>query len=109
MQFLAKDRIGPLEGGARDGTYVESGEIVDAEIFRAESIPILQEIGVLVEWTAAMEAQRQAELAALADENATEQRAPVLADEPETKKPRATRAKKINGEVEHGTDDSNGD
>lgn len=49
MHYRIVDRIGPMEGGARDGEYLEAGEVVSADAFRAESIPVLLEVGVIAE------------------------------------------------------------
>lgn len=48
MMYLTQDRIGPMEGGAFDGQYIEPGTVVDESVFRPESIPLLVESGALV-------------------------------------------------------------
>lgn len=45
--FLIITRIGPMEGGLRDGQYLEAGEIVGADVFNPESIAILLELGII--------------------------------------------------------------
>lgn len=47
MQYELIDRVGPMEGGARDGAYLEPGEIVDELVFRAESVPLLEAAGAI--------------------------------------------------------------
>lgn len=47
MKYLTLDRIGPMEGGAFDGQYIEPGVIVDESVFKPESLPLLVESGAL--------------------------------------------------------------
>lgn len=68
--YLTKARIGPMEGGPRDGEYVEADEIVSADTFREESIPLLLAAGVLVEATDERIAARAAAAAEANGENA---------------------------------------
>lgn len=53
--FKVMTRIGPMEGGARDGTYLEEGEKVTADVFRPESVPLLLDAERIVPWTDEME------------------------------------------------------
>lgn len=46
-EFVAMERIGPLEVGARAGAYLEAGERAFESDFAAESIARLVELGIL--------------------------------------------------------------
>jgi len=47
-EFVAMERIGPLEVGARAGAYLEAGERAFESDFAPDSIVILVERGILV-------------------------------------------------------------
>jgi|GEM_PF-6294484 len=97
MQYLVLGRIGPMEEGERKGTYLEAGEFVTAEFFKAESIPLLEAAQVL--------------RAATAEEiaNGPQQVAEVDSSALDTMTRRKRAAKKSLTEDDDGTHNGNGD
>lgn len=49
-RYVTMDRIGPMPSGAREGTYLEKGEVVSGDLFQDAHRAILVERGFLVPW-----------------------------------------------------------
>lgn len=106
MQYELMDRVGPMEGGARDGTYLEAGEIVEELVFHAESVPLLEAAGAIrrveeaAPGTIVVEALRNEEGEFVSPRDQDADGKPELLE-------RRKRRKSVE-EANDGTDDSNG-